>query len=115
MVAALITAVAARDALLRPALVADSDGLRWRTGLGTAEASWSDVLAVRAGTDWRRGLVHLRMLELDLRDPDYYSDPDAPGNPEDAVLVVLSRHRLGADPAAVAAELTLLRARRQLS
>ncbi|HSP37444.1 MAG TPA: PH domain-containing protein [Frankiaceae bacterium] len=70
-------------------LVADQEGLL----LGTAprrneRIRWSDVERIEATTT-SRGLVRLASLEIDLGDR----------------LVVLSRHRLGVDPEAVADEL----------
>jgi hypothetical protein len=85
--ALLLLGLAARDALLRPRLRAEADGVTVRRLSGAATISWPRV-RVRVRTQRRWGL-RARSLELeDLAD--------------DAVLVVLGRRELGADPEIVA-------------
>jgi len=103
-VAVLVVALAARDAVLRPALSAGVFGLRWRAGLGSHAAGWDQLIAVRSAATSHRGFVHLATLELELTARAVEDEPAAD-------LVVLTRHRLGTDPVAVAAELEAMRSR----
>ena len=85
--ALLLLGLAARDALLRPRVRADAGGVTVRALAGATTIAWPQVRA-RVRTQRRWG-VRARTLELeDLTD--------------DGVRVVLGRHELGADPAAVA-------------
>ena len=88
--AGLLLALAARDALLRPRLRADEDGVTVRRASGAVTIGWS-ALRVRVRTQRRWGLSG-RTLELDDRT-------------DDAVLLVLGRRELGVDPETVAAAL----------
>jgi hypothetical protein len=85
--AVLLLVLAAHDGLLRPRLRAGDDGVAVRTLSGTTTIDWPR-LQVRVRTQRRWGL-RSRTLELEDR-------------ADDAVLVVLGRRELGADPAAVA-------------
>ena len=85
--AALLLALALRDALLRPRLRADAGGVTVRALTGTTAIAWP-VLRARVRTQRRWG-TRSTTLELDDRT-------------DDAVLVVLGRRELGADPGAVA-------------
>ncbi len=88
--AVVLLAVVARDLVLRPRLRADAAGVAVRTVGGRRAIPWS-ALRVRVRATRRLG-TRSRTLELeDLRD--------------DAVLLVLGRRDLGADPEAVAAAL----------
>lgn len=87
--------LAVRDALLRPTLRADADGIEVVDGVTTRRARWEEVRAVRSAVVNRRMLVHLRTLELDLGDR----------------LVVLSRRQLAHDPVDAAERLEELRPR----
>lgn len=85
--AVLLLALAARDALLRPRLRADADGVTVRRLTGSVTIGWP---AVRARVhSQRRWGVQSRTLELEDR-------------ADDAVLLVLGRRDLGVDPATVA-------------
>jgi len=86
--ALLLTAVGARDLLLRPVLQADAVGLTVVQGLSRVSAPWSHVERLRVVTERRAPL-----LEVDLGD----------------TLVVLGRRRLGRPPSLVLAELESLR------
>ena len=88
--AALLLGLAAHDAWLRPRLRADEDGVTVRRASGAVTVGWP-ALRVRVRTQRRWGLSS-RTLELDDRT-------------DDAVLLVLGRRELGADPEAVAAAL----------
>jgi hypothetical protein len=86
LAAALLLALAAREAVLRPRLSAGPGGLAVRTLAGTRRLPWAGLsIEVR---EVRRLGVRSRVLELDTA-----ADPD-----DDGVLVVLGRHDLGADP-----------------
>ena len=85
--AVLLLAVAAHDGLLRPRLQAGDDGVAVRTLSGTTTISWPR-LQVRV-RDQRRWGLRTHTLELEDR-------------ADDAVLVVLGRRDLGAEPAVVA-------------
>ena len=85
--ALLVLAVAARDVLLRPRVRTSPAGVTVRTGGGAVQIPWPR-LAVRVRTSRRWG-VQARTLELEDR-------------ADDAVLLVLGRRDLGADPAEVA-------------
>lgn len=96
-------------------LSADPDGIVLSAGGGRRRrVPWAHVVAVRAGTTNSRGLLKLSSLELDLaRDGSSgvsLDEADEVGETDDAELVVLSGHRLGAVPALVAARLQELRA-----
>jgi hypothetical protein len=85
--ALLLLGLAAHDALLRPRLQADDDGVTVRTLTGPTRIAWPQMQA-RVRTQRRWGL-RTRTLELeDLAD--------------DAVLVVLGRRDLGTAPETVA-------------
>ena len=88
--AALLLALSARDALLRPRLRTDAHGVTVRALSGAVTIGWP-VLRARVRTQRRWGMRN-RTLELEDRT-------------DDAVLVVLGRRELGADPEAVAAAL----------
>jgi PH (Pleckstrin Homology) domain-containing protein len=81
-----------RDLLVRPRLRADPDGVTVRRLRGATTVPWP-VLQVRVRVTRRLGL-RARTLELEDRS-------------DDAVLVVLGRRELGADPQVVAEALTL--------
>ena len=85
--ALLLLALAARDALLRPRLHADETGVTARRLSGVTTIGWPAV-RVRVRVQRRWGL---RSRTLELEDAG-----------DDAVLVVLGRHELGADPQDVA-------------
>jgi hypothetical protein len=71
-------------------LRADDDGLAVRSGFGgTERIRWSELSGVTATTTTSRGLLRLGSLEIEVGER----------------LVLLSRHRLGSDPAAVADDL----------
>ncbi|MEU2347696.1 PH domain-containing protein [Modestobacter sp. NPDC049651] len=89
--ALLVLALAARDAVLRPRLATGPGGVTVRTLGGSTSIAWP-LLQVRVRTSRRWGLV-ARTLELGDR-------------ADDAVLLVLGRRDLGADPEAVARRLT---------
>ncbi|MGY1746325.1 PH domain-containing protein [Blastococcus sp. SYSU D00695] len=88
--AALLLALAARAALLRPRLAAGPDGVVVRTLTGSTSLPWT-ALRVRVRETRRRGL-RSRLLELDTA-----AGPDDAG-----VLVLLGGWELGGDPAEVA-------------
>jgi hypothetical protein len=85
--ALLLVGLAARDALVRPRLRADGSGVTARALTGSTAIGWP-VLRARVRTQRRWGV---RSTTLELEDRS-----------DDAVLVVLGRRELGADPAAVA-------------
>ena len=85
--ALLLLGLAVRDAVLRPRLLAGTDGVTVRGLGGPTTIPWPDV-RVQVRTQRRWGL-RSRTLELEDRT-------------DDAVLVVLGRRELGADPEAVA-------------
>ncbi|MDP9100861.1 MAG: PH domain-containing protein [Actinomycetota bacterium] len=80
LAAAALAAVAVRDLLCRPVLSADGTGLRLQTGWRPRAVPWSDVVSIRLVTERRT-----RVLAVD----------------GGSWLVLLSRHRLDAAPAAV--------------
>jgi hypothetical protein len=82
-----LLAVAAQDALVRPRLRAGVVGVTARRLTGSTEIAWP-VLQVRVRSQRRWGV---RSTTLELEDRS-----------DDAVLVVLGRRELGADPAVVA-------------
>jgi hypothetical protein len=85
--ALLLVGLAVRDAVLRPRLSAGAEGVTVRALSGPTTIPWPQV-RVRVRTQRRWGL-RARTLELEDR-------------ADDAVLVVLGRRELGADPQAVA-------------
>jgi hypothetical protein len=85
--ALLLLGLAARDAVLRPLLQAGDGGVTVRALSGRTTIAWPH-LRVRVRTQRRWGL-RARTLELEDRT-------------DDAVLVVLGRRELGADPETVA-------------
>ena len=85
--ALLLLGLAARDALVRPRLRADAAGVTARALTGGTAIAWP-VLRVRVRTQRRWGV---RSTTLELEDRS-----------DDAVLVVLGRRELGADPWVVA-------------
>jgi hypothetical protein len=88
--ALLVLALAARDALLRPRLSADEDGVVVRTLSGRRHLPWPGLrVQVRATKRWG---VRGRTLELDT----------AAGPDDEGTLVLLGRRDLGADPEEVA-------------
>jgi hypothetical protein len=90
VIAGVLLVLAGLDFWYGPPLVADREGLQLRSGPGrTLRIPWADVESVESTTSTSRGLLRLASLEIDLGDR----------------LVVLSRHRLGADPDEVAVEL----------
>jgi hypothetical protein len=85
--ALLLLGLAARDALLRPRVRAGADGVTVRALSGPTTIPWPAVrVRVRAQRRWG---LRARTLELEDRT-------------DDAVLVVLGRRELGADPDTVA-------------
>lgn len=94
--ALLVLGLAARDALLRPRLSADEDGVVVRRLGGRTRLPWPQ-LRVAVRTTRRLGMTS-RALELDTA-----AGPDDAG-----VLVVLGRRELGDDPEAVAERLRRL-------
>jgi hypothetical protein len=85
--AVLLLGLAARDALLRPRLRTGADGVTVRALSGPTTIAWPHVRArVRSQRRWG---VRARTLELEDRT-------------DDAVLLVLGRRELGADPETVA-------------
>jgi hypothetical protein len=85
--AVLLLGLAARDALLRPRVHAGAEGVTVRALSGPTTIPWPAVrVRVRAQRRWG---VRSRTLELEDRT-------------DDAVLVVLGRRELGADPDTVA-------------
>jgi PH (Pleckstrin Homology) domain-containing protein len=87
--ALLLALVAGNDLLLVPRLVVSGLGLRIGTATTRAVLTWSQVDAVRVDERHRFGLAS-RTLEIDAG----------------SLLVVLSRHALGADPRDVLAVVT---------
>ena len=85
--ALLLVGLAGRDAVVRPRLRADATGVTARALTGSTAIAWP-VLRARVRTQRRWGV---RSTTLELEDRS-----------DDAVLVVLGRRELGADPAAVA-------------
>jgi hypothetical protein len=85
--ALLLLALAARDAVLRPRVRAGADGVTVRALTGRTTIAWPHLRArVRVQRRWG---LRARTLELEDRT-------------DDAVLVVLGRRELGADPDTVA-------------
>ncbi|MCA0147040.1 PH domain-containing protein [Blastococcus sp. LR1] len=95
--ALLLIVLAARDAVLRPRLLAAEDGLEVATLTGRRVLPWGR-LQVRVRKTRRWGTT-ARTLELDT----------ATGPDDDGVLVVLGRWELGADPEEVARDLAAWR------
>ncbi|MDQ1674124.1 MAG: hypothetical protein QOC98_2686 [Frankiaceae bacterium] len=90
VLAAVGLTVTALDLWFGAALRADDDGLVVRSGpLREERIRWSEVTAVEATTTTSRGLLRLGSLEIEIGDR----------------LVLLSRYRLGSDPAGIAADL----------
>ena len=85
--ALLLVGLAGRDAVVRPRLRADATGVTARALTGSTAIAWP-VLRALVRTQRRWGV---RSTTLELEDRS-----------DDAVLVVLGRRELGADPAAVA-------------
>ena len=85
--ALLLLGLATRDALLRPRLRADAAGVTARALTGVTAIGWP-VLRARVRSQRRWGV---RSTTLELEDRS-----------DDAVLVVLGRRELGADPGVVA-------------
>lgn len=85
--ALLLIGLTVRDALVRPRLRADATGVTARALTGSTTIGWP-VLRARVRSQRRWGV---RSTTLELEDGS-----------DDAVLVVLGRRELGADPAAVA-------------
>ena len=85
--ALLLLGLSARDAVVRPRLRADARGVTARTLTGATEIAWP-LLQARVRTQRRWGM---RSTTLELEDRS-----------DDAVLVVLGRRELGADPGVVA-------------
>ena len=85
--ALLLLGLAARDALLRPRVLARADGVTVRALTGVTTIPWPRVRA-RVRTQRRWG-ISARTLELEDRS-------------DDAVLLVLGRRELGTDPETVA-------------
>jgi hypothetical protein len=85
--ALLLLGLAARDAVLRPRVRAEADGVTVRTLSGPTTIPWPHV-RVRLRSQRRWGM-RARTLELEDRT-------------DDAVLVVLGRRELGVDPETVA-------------
>jgi hypothetical protein len=94
--ALLFLGLALRDALLRPRLTADEDGVVVRGLGGRTRLPWPH-LRVAVRTTRRLGVTS-RSLELDT----------AAGPDDSGVLVVLGRRELGSDPEAVADRLRRL-------
>jgi hypothetical protein len=88
----LLAGIACSDLLFNPRIRADRDGLTIRTPSTRTHLGWDEIDTVRVEETSRFGLAN-RTLELEA----------------DALLVVLSRRALGADPRDV---LTLLEAYR---
>ena len=86
--AVLLLLLAAREAVLRPRLAAEADGVVVRTLSGRRLLPWG-TLRVRVRTARRWGTT-VRTLELE------------PATADDGTLVVLGRWDLGADPRDVA-------------
>jgi hypothetical protein len=81
--------LAARDAVLRPTLRVGPAGIDVVDGIRRRHLPWAAVRRVRTGTlAHSRRLVHVRTVEIDTIDGP----------------VLVSRHQLGAEPSAVAAE-----------
>lgn len=81
LAAVVLAAYALGDVVFSPRLVADADGLEIRTPTTRARLPWADIEHVRADSRVHLGL-RSTALEIDA----------------DAVLVVLSRRAIGADP-----------------
>jgi hypothetical protein len=79
--AILLACVAAGDLLFNPRLIANQAGLTLRTPAQRGTLSWSAISSIRVDERTRLGLAS-RTLEIDAGE----------------LLVVLSRHALGADP-----------------
>jgi hypothetical protein len=94
--ALLLLVLGARDAVARPRLVADAEGIVVRTLAGRQQLPWSG-LRVRVRETRRLGM-RSRTLELD----------SSAGPHDDGLLVVLGRRDLGTDPAEVARALHAL-------
>jgi hypothetical protein len=90
VVAAVLAVLAVLDLWYGTPLTVDADGLRLRRGPGRVRTiAWTEIDRIESTTSTSRGLLRLSSLEVDVGDQ----------------LIVLSRHRLGADPDQVADEL----------
>jgi hypothetical protein len=90
VVAAVLAVLAGFDFWHGVPLTVDADGLRVRRGPGRVDAvPWAAIDRIEATTTSSRGLLRLASLEVDVGEQ----------------LMVVSRHRLGADPEEVADEL----------
>lgn len=92
--AVLLLAVAVRDLVRAPRLLADEAGVVVRTTTGTTAVPWSRLRS-RVRTTRRLGM---RSTTLELED-----------TADEAVLLMLGRRDLGTDPERVGAELLRLR------
>jgi hypothetical protein len=90
--AVVLGAYAVGDLVFSPRLVADAQGVRLRTPSTRARLAWAEIEHVRADSRLRLGL-RSTTLEVDAG----------------AVLVVLSRRALGADPEQAAALINAFR------
>ncbi len=94
VVAGVLLALVGLDLWFGEVLCADADGLVLSRGPRRGERlRWDEIERIEATSTTSRAVLRLSSLEIDLG----------------ARLVVLSRHRLGADPVAVADELRSLR------
>jgi hypothetical protein len=94
VVAVVLGILAGLDVWFRRGLRAGASGIELSHGPGRVELlPWDEIERIDAGSSRSRGLLRLASLEVDLGER----------------LVVLSRHRLGADPAAVAEQLRAAR------
>jgi hypothetical protein len=94
VVAAVLFGSAALDVWIGVPLEADEQGLSLSRGGGRREQlPWSAIERIEATSTTHRGLLLLSSLEIDLGDR----------------LILLSRHRLGHDPEAVARRLSSAR------
>jgi hypothetical protein len=95
VVAGVLLAMAGLDLWFGEVLCVDADGLALSRGpTGRDRLRWDEIERIEATSTTSRGVLRLSSLEIDLG----------------TRLVVLSRHRLGADPAQVAEILRSLRA-----
>lgn len=94
VVSAVLLALVGFDLWFADVLCADGDGLVLSRGPGRSErVGWDEIDRIEATSTTSRAVLRLSSLEIDLG----------------GRLVVLSRHRLGADPAGVADELRRFR------